>query len=97
MGTLKATSPVERLIADTPFSELALMFSNLASGDLTMHGVTKARTIKGLLQVKNGLILLSASFLVPVADHQIDIPKDKLLNISQQIQVTLNAQYEPKK
>ncbi|MBW3544753.1 MAG: YceI family protein [Bacteroidetes bacterium] len=67
-----------------------------ATGDLSIHGVTKTRTVAGLLIVKNGQMVLNTTFMVPVSDHNIDIPKDKLLNISQNIRVTVNAVYEPK-
>lgn len=67
-----------------------------AVGALTIHGITRERTVTGQLVVKEGQILLTASFIVPVADHNIDIPKDKLLNISQDIRVKVKAVYEPK-
>lgn len=67
-----------------------------ASGILSVHGVSKARTITGVIVVKNGQMMLNASFVVPVADHKIDIPDNKLLNISQDINVKLEAAYEPK-
>jgi polyisoprenoid-binding protein YceI len=67
-----------------------------ATGNLTIHGITKERTVTGVITVKNGQMFLTASFIIPVADHNIDIPKDKLLNISQDIRVTVKAVYEPK-
>lgn len=67
-----------------------------AAGQLSIHGISKYRTIEGILVVKNKRILLNTSFIVPVADHKIDIPNDKLSNISQDISVKLKAAYEPK-
>ncbi|MBD1396628.1 YceI family protein [Pontibacter sp. JH31] len=68
-----------------------------ATGTLTVHGVPQKRTIAGTVQVLGNSIVLTANFLVPVADHEIDIPKDKLSNISQEIKINLKASYEPKK
>jgi polyisoprenoid-binding protein YceI len=68
-----------------------------AVGKLTMHGIAKERTIPGTLTVKGGKIQLTSSFIVPVSDHKIDIPNDKLTNISQNISVKIKALYEPKK
>lgn len=68
-----------------------------ATGQLSIHGLTKDRTVAGVLVVKKGQILLTTSFIVPVADHKIDIPNDKLSNISQDISVKIKAAYEPKK
>lgn len=67
-----------------------------ASGDLNIHGISKARTVNGVIVVKNGQMLLTSEFLVPVSDHNIDIPNDKLSNISQNISVKVKAVYEPK-
>lgn len=67
-----------------------------ASGQLSMHGITKERTVEGVLEVNKEQILLTTSFIVPVEDHQIDIPNDKLSNISQNISVKVKAAYEPK-
>jgi hypothetical protein len=67
-----------------------------ASGQLSIHGITKERTVEGVLEVKKEQILLTSSFIVPVADHDIDIPNDKLSNISQDIRVKIKAAYEPK-
>ena len=68
-----------------------------ASGQLSIHGITKDRTVVGVIVVKKEQILLTTSFIVPVADHKIDIPNDKLSNISQDISVKIKATYEPKK
>lgn len=68
-----------------------------ASGQLSIHGITTNRTVAGVIVVKKGEILLTTSFMVPVADHRIDIPNDKISNISQNISVKVKASYESKK
>jgi polyisoprenoid-binding protein YceI len=71
-------------------------YSVTALGKLTVHGVTTDRTITGKIVVKNNQIVLTSSFIVPVSDHNIDIPNDKISNISQNIDVKIKAVYEPK-
>lgn len=72
-------------------------YNVIVSGKLTVHGTSKDRTIAGIIEVKNGQMLLNTAFDVPVEDHRIDIPNDKLSKISQNINVKLKALYEPKK
>jgi hypothetical protein len=67
-----------------------------ALGQLTIHGITKERMVEGVLEVKKEQMVLTSSFIIPVADHDIDIPNDKLSNISQDISVKVKATYEPK-
>lgn len=68
----------------------------VVSGELSIHGVVKKRQIEGAITVKKGRIMIDSSFLVPVSDHDIDIPNDKISNISQDIMVKIKAIYEPK-
>ena len=68
-----------------------------ATGKLLMHGIAKDRIITGVIKVKDGEIELLSTFLVPVSAHKIDIPNDKISNISQNISVKIKAIYEPKK
>ena len=66
-------------------------------GSLDLHGVTKARKFTGVIENKGGRLFLDADFLVPVSDHKIDIPNDKLSNISQTIKVSFHAEFNRKK
>lgn len=66
-------------------------------GMLTVHGVQKERTLKGLAIFKDNQIILSSDFLMPVSDHNIEIPNDKISNIAQNIQVKIHATFFPKK
>ncbi len=65
-------------------------------GVLTMHGISKEREFKGILVVNQDNITIVSDFVVPVSDHNIDIPNDKLSNISQEIKVSVNALYQNK-
>ena len=66
-------------------------------GTIDVHGVSKPRSFSGTIQNKGGRLFLDSKFLMPVSDHKIDIPNDKLSNISQTIKVTLHAEFIRKK
>jgi len=71
-----------------------------ATGDFTVHGVTKPRTIKGKLTVGSGTMSLLTDFDVNLADHKIEIPKIVFMKIAQTITVKnkyVYAAYTPKK
>jgi hypothetical protein len=68
-------------------------FSVNVTGELTVHGVTKKRTIQGSLTVKNGIITMSSAFMVKCADHHIDIPQILFYHIAETINVTVSATY----
>jgi hypothetical protein len=59
------------------------------SGKLTIHGVTKDVTEKGEIVVKGNSATLKSKFNVALADY--DIKNDKLQNISNTIEVTVNT------
>ncbi len=62
-----------------------------AKGDLTIHGAVQNRIIKGKLKVLNGKVMLETSFVVPLTDHDISIPKIVNKKIATEIEVTIKA------
>jgi polyisoprenoid-binding protein YceI len=62
-----------------------------AKGILDIHGVTQERIIKVNLQVKNGQIVITSEFLVPLSDHNITIPRIVYQKIAEEIVVTVEA------
>ena len=67
-----------------------------ASGTLTIHGVAVEREIEGTAtRTKNGWTL-HAEFGVPTADHEIPIPSVVREKIAESIEVTLDANLEPR-
>ncbi|MBW4891395.1 YceI family protein [Mucilaginibacter sp. HMF5004] len=66
-------------------------------GDLTVHGVTKARTIPGMVTIKSGIITMTAEFMVKCADHNIHIPTIVFHNIAETIKMNVAATYNPYK
>ncbi|RYY39934.1 MAG: YceI family protein [Chitinophagaceae bacterium] len=63
-----------------------------ASGDVTLHGVTKKRNIPATIKVRNGQVSLYSKFPIRVADHKISIPKMVFKKIAEVVDVTLDAQ-----
>ena len=68
-----------------------------ATGVFTVHGRSKNRTISGKLTVEEGKILLDSAFDVPLADHDIDVPKIVFVKIAQVIQVKASYALSPYK
>jgi hypothetical protein len=62
-------------------------------GTIDVHGISKPRKFAGVIENKGGRLFLDAEFMMPVADHNIKIPNDKLSNISQTIKVTVHAEF----
>jgi len=65
-------------------------------GTLTIHGVTKDRTIPGTLTVKDGKITGKSEFWIKVADHEIEIPSMLMKNIAEEVLVKIDLVYTPK-
>lgn len=61
------------------------------TGKLNIHGVTKERTIKGKVIVKNNTIQLLTDFKVKVADHNITVPSLVMAKIAEDIDVMVDA------
>lgn len=61
------------------------------TGALLIHGESIERTIAGTVKVTSGSITLVSDFMVSASAHKIDIPKDKISNIAQDIKVSMYA------
>jgi len=62
-------------------------------GTLEIHGVKKAIKEKGKIEVKGGKISTKATFTVALKDY--NIKNDKLENINENIQITVDVVMEP--
>lgn len=60
-------------------------------GKLTIHGVTKDRTVQGQVIIKDGKIQLKSTFDVKLEDHNIDIPKMVFQKIAETVEVTIDC------
>lgn len=66
-----------------------------AKGMLTIHGISRERIIKSTLVVGNGSCSLSSFFTIPLADHDISIPKVVHQKIAQEIEVQVDGTLTP--
>lgn len=62
-----------------------------AKGKLNIHGIEQERIIKSTLEIKDGKLHITSSFTVPIADHNIGIPKIVYQKIAEEIQVEVDA------
>jgi hypothetical protein len=65
------------------------------SGQLEIHGVTKPVTTKGTITVKSGQISANSKFKVLLADYGIEIPKVVAENIAKEVDIDVQASYQP--
>ena len=65
------------------------------SGELEIHGEKKNYTANGKLVRKGDRIKADSKFNVKVADHGVKIPAGKAENISNEIEITVDMNYEP--
>ena len=66
-----------------------------ASGEMTIHGVTRKIQVNGKL-IKNGEeVVLEAVFPVSLEDYDIKIPKILFSNIAENVEVTVQFTYGP--
>lgn len=65
------------------------------SGELTIHGVTKKVTEKGIIEVTDAAIKASAKFKVVLADYEIAFEKGKpSTNVAKEVELTLDLTYK---
>lgn len=67
----------------------------LASGKLSMHGVTRDIEVPGTLQFENGKAMMKAKFIIVLKDYNIKIPKLVWQNIAEEVEVSINFIYKP--
>jgi len=71
-------------------------YNVVAKGILSIHGVSKPRNIPGKITIKNGKAILTTSFDVACADHNIKIPTLVFTKIARIISVKVNGTLTPK-
>lgn len=81
-----------KIIEDIPFA-VPGTYSVRAKGNLEIHGVTRERIIRGTLTIKNGSAHVTSSFLVPVSDHGIAIPRIVKQKIAEEIAVIMDIDF----
>jgi len=66
-----------------------------AKGILKIHGVEQERIINCNLNIKPDSFHVTSEFIVPLADHNITIPKLVYQKIAEEIKVTIDAELAP--
>lgn len=66
-----------------------------AKGQLTLHGVTQTREVKGKMTIENQKITLVSNFDVKLVDHKIEVPKLVFAKIAEVIAVKLKYTFTP--
>lgn len=67
----------------------------LAKGKLTIHGVEREVQIPGTLEWASGKVLAKSVFKVKLQDHKIKVPKILWKNIAEEVEVTIEFNYQP--
>lgn len=67
------------------------VYKVIVEGDLTIHGVTRKVKQEGTIEVKGDKLIAKAKFFVKPADYGIKIPKAVINNISESIEVNVDA------
>jgi polyisoprenoid-binding protein YceI len=62
------------------------------TGILTIHGVSKPRTINATVIVKGGVVTIDSKFSVALVDHNITVPTAVGAKISESIDVTVHTE-----
>lgn len=65
-----------------------------AKGMLTIHGRTKERIIKTEIISTGNELRAKASFMIPLTDHEIEVPRIVNQKIAQEIAVTVQARLQ---
>ena len=66
-----------------------------ATCDLNVHGVSRKRTLIGILRVTDSGMLLETKFDIPLADHNIKIPRLVFNKIAERIAASVSFSYVP--
>ncbi len=80
-----------KIIEDVDFQKNGT-YSVRAKGKLNIHGVEQERIIKSQLEVNGNKLRVQSSFAVPLAEHNITIPKVVYQKIAEEITVTVDAE-----
>lgn len=64
------------------------------SGQLEIHGVSKAVTLPAVITIKNGAVSAKSKFSVAIADYNIEVPKLVAENIAKNVNIEIIADYQ---
>ena len=81
-------------ITDKPDFDKDGTYTVTVTGNLNIHGVSKAYTTKATLIIKDHVVKANAVFKIKIADHKIKIPSLVITNIAEVMEVKVNATYQ---
>ncbi len=64
-----------------------------AKGKLNVHGIERERIIQSVVDVNGKQMTIKSTFSIPLAEHNISIPKIVHQKIAEEIKVTINATF----
>lgn len=76
------------------FRDIAGKQDLTATGELTIHGISREVEVEGTGTKSGDKILLEASFPVGLEDYEIDIPRVVMFNIAEVVDVTIKFEYQ---
>lgn len=77
-----------KIIEEIDFSQDGT-YNVRAKGTLRIHNIEQERIIRSQLTIRGNTATISGTFVVPLADHQITIPKIVSQKIAEEIQVVI--------
>jgi len=89
-----ASSFTGKIIEKVDFSTNGV-YDIRVKGELDIHGQKQIRIIKGKITVRDNVVFIETTFNVPLADHNISIPKIVSQKIATEIEVYLTATLMP--
>lgn len=66
-----------------------------ATGEFTLHGVTREVSIDGRLQHSGNSLELEASWIINITDYDIEVPSLFVFRVAEEQEVTIQAELEP--
>ena len=66
----------------------------VVNGNLTLHGVSKAISEKGTIEVIDGKVKASSTFVIAIADYNIKVPSAVMGKIAEKVDVNVEATLE---
>ena len=66
---------------------------DIASGEITLHGVTKEIQIPALITEEGDKIKINTEFKIALKDHKIKIPRLLFQNIAEEIEVKVSSTF----
>jgi polyisoprenoid-binding protein YceI len=67
-------------------------YNAVVDGDLTIHGVTKKISVKGIFEIKGGTISGESKFNILIKDFDIKIPNTVVNNISETLEIKVSVE-----